>query len=116
MPEPLLPETFEWVDHPWGRILRCRPLAAVAQHVFTTRQLPLSGADAPESWQALAVALEVDPEHLVQLTQIHGAHVVTVPDETVGPRSSGTWADGDAVMTDCPGSRWRSRWPIAFRS
>lgn len=103
MPEPLVPESFEWVDQSWGRVLRCRPLAAVAQHMFTTRQLQLSGAAAREGWRALADAFEVDPDHLVELTQVHGAHVVTVPDDTVGPRLSGTWADGDAVMTDASG-------------
>jgi YfiH family protein len=96
----MLPESFEWVDQPWGRVLRCRPLAAVAQHLFTTRQLPLSGAAGRAGWQALAGALEVDPERLVQLTQVHSADVVTVPDDTAGARLSGTWADGDAVITD----------------
>jgi YfiH family protein len=103
MSEPILPESFDWADETWGRVLRCRPLAAVAQHVFTTRQLPLSGSAAGDGWQALASVFGVDPGHLVQLTQVHGVHVVTVPDDTTGPRPTGTWADGDAVMTDAIG-------------
>jgi YfiH family protein len=51
----------------------------------------------------LAGSFGVDPDHLVLLTQVHGDHVVAVPDDASRSRPSGTWADGDAVMTDAAG-------------
>lgn len=105
MPEPTLPASFEWVDQPWGRALQCRPLALVAPHLFTTRQLTLGGPDgnADEGWRALAAAFKVDRGRLAQLTQVHGTRVVAVPEEAGAARPSGTWADGDALITEAAG-------------
>ena len=35
---------FEWVQESWGAALRCAPLAAIAPHCFSTRELALEGA------------------------------------------------------------------------
>ena len=53
---------FEWVQESWGAALRCRPLADVARHCFSTRELHLEGvrADDPAGWAALAHALGVE--------------------------------------------------------
>lgn len=67
---PAVPDAFEWIHAPWGSALRCRPLAAVAPHVFTTRQLALS---VPGLGQ-LADALDV--RDVVAVKQVHGANVV----------------------------------------
>ena len=34
---PAVPEMFYWTPSPWGSVLKCRPLAAIADHAFTTR-------------------------------------------------------------------------------
>ena len=70
---PPLPDAFEWSRHEWGAALRCRPLEAVAPHLFTTRQLELS---AQSDWRAAAEA--VGAQHIVTLTQVHGATVVAI--------------------------------------
>jgi hypothetical protein len=101
MPEPQLTADFEWVSHPWGRLLRCRPLAEVAPHGFTTRELQLSGDDpaARDGWNRLAAAFGVEADRLARLTQVHGATVLGVPEDTAGAAASGTWGEGDALIT-----------------
>jgi hypothetical protein len=68
---------FEWVQASWGAALRCRPLAAIAQHLFSTRALRLEGArdDDNESWQVLSSAMGVELDDLVRMRQVHGADV-----------------------------------------
>jgi YfiH family protein len=58
---------FEWVQDSWGAALRCRPLAVVARHYFSTR------VDAPEA--TLAGALGVELQALVRMKQVHAADV-----------------------------------------
>ena len=70
---PALPESFYWTMESWGAALRCRPLEALAPHVFTTRQLQLS---AVSDYQRLAQA--VGAGRVVSLTQVHGAAVVAI--------------------------------------
>lgn len=69
---PPVPDSFYWADAPWGAALRCRPLDELATHVFTTRQLPLNHSD----YQQLALAVGV--EHVVTLSQVHGASAVVI--------------------------------------
>jgi YfiH family protein len=76
---PPIPDSFRWTDESWGPALRCRPLEAVAPHLFTTRQLQLtSDAD----WQRVAVALGA--AHVATLTQVHGRAVVVARDVPEG--------------------------------
>lgn len=64
---PELPGSFRWTDEPWGAALRCRPLEAIARHLFTTRQLELtSGADVRLMGEA------VGTRRVLQLAQVHG--------------------------------------------
>jgi polyphenol oxidase len=72
---PALPDTFSWTHEPWGRALRCTPLQAIAPHLFTTRELPLSCED---DWRQLAASLGA--EHVQLLTQVHGRRVFVVND------------------------------------
>jgi hypothetical protein len=104
MPEALLPAAFEWLDRPSGRYLRCRPLAAVAQHVFTTRtpELPGSPSGGSDGWAHVAEVLGAARGRVVTLTQVHGARVVSVPEDAAAARPAGTWADGDAAVTVLP--------------
>ena len=89
---PPVPESFEWTEESWGAGLRCRPLAALATHVFSTRQLELTG---PTGQQALASA--VGARELAMLTQVHGATVI------VARRGeSGSIREGDALIANDP--------------
>jgi copper oxidase (laccase) domain-containing protein len=72
---PGVPASFYWTDETWGPALRCRPLDAVAQHLFTTRQLQLPS---PDAWQVLASAIGVALDHVVSMNQVHGREVVIV--------------------------------------
>lgn len=73
---PELPDTFRWTQESWGLGLRCRPLEAVAPHVFSTRQLVLSD---PESYRRLAVS--IGAERATTVTQVHGRSVIVIGDE-----------------------------------
>src|SRR5829696_6239145 len=55
---PTLPREFIWTDQPWGAVLQCVPLAAVAVHGWTTRQLAITGGpgSCDAQWQQLAQA------------------------------------------------------------
>ena len=70
---PPVPPAFHWTDEVWGAALRCRPLEAVAPHLFTTRQLELSTAD---DVRRMGDAIGVGD--VVMLTQVHGRGVVAV--------------------------------------
>jgi len=104
MPEPLLSADFEWVRHDVGRSLVCGPLAEVAPHLFTTRELPLSGAQgvAEDGWRRLAAALGVTDDRLVRLHQVHGATVLHALAEVSPPGAAGVCGEGDALMTRDP--------------
>ena len=80
---------FEWVQESWGAALRCRPLAAVARHCFSTRELELEGvrADGMTRWQDLANALGVELDSLVRMRQVHCADVFEVRKETGQPEN-----------------------------
>jgi YfiH family protein len=78
LPEPN--EAFDWVQGGSGPALACRPLAAVAPHLFTTRHWPLgspiAGNDLPEAWLGVAEAMQVSAGRLVRVQQVHGDAVV----------------------------------------
>lgn len=78
--------SFEWVQTPFGPALVCRMLEPIAPHLFTSRQWQL-GLPAPEpgrdaSWSEVARALEVEPDRLMRVRQVHGAGVVTAREPT----------------------------------
>lgn len=98
---------FRWVPTPWGHGLRCVPLEAVAQHVFTTAQLELpAGADdavAGPAWRAAAAAAELGDATICRLRQVHGDHVVVIATDADRQRVSATRPDGDSLVTTMPG-------------
>jgi YfiH family protein len=93
---------FEWVQESWGAALRCRPLADIARHCFTTRELPLEGArdEDPASWKSLARALGIELAGLVRLRQIHCADVF-IPEKRP-PTPFSDWPEADIAITDDP--------------
>ena len=59
-----------------GLVLRCRPLAELAPHVFTTASVRLR-EDADE-WRRVAAALDVESPSLRLIHQVHGRDVAVV--------------------------------------
>ena len=95
MTRPPVPDSFYWSDERWGAALRCRPLEAVAPHLFTTRQLQLSVAP---DWRAAADA--IGAQQIVTLTQVHGSQVVTIRRGEAIPSGR---PEGDILVSDDPG-------------
>lgn len=67
-----------------GPALVCRPLAALAPHIFTTRHWPLGstapGGEDPARWDDVVRAMHVSAARLVRVHQVHGAEVVNAED------------------------------------
>ena len=94
MPLPPVPDSFHWIDAPWGAALRCRALDELARHLFTTRQLSLtSGADYEQLAQAVGVT------RVATLTQVHGAAVSVVRQGVAPPPAP---PEADALVSDSP--------------
>src|SRR5262245_22791848 len=72
---PSIPDAFEWTTESWGAALRCRPLGAIASHLFTTRQPSLAS---PED--SMRLAESVGARAVAMATQVHGRTVVVVRD------------------------------------
>lgn len=84
---------FQWVQESWGMALRCAPLAAVAPHCFSTRELRLEGG-----WNALAQVLGVDAGALVRMRQVHGAHVFEPAPRIPLPSRYDDWPEADIAI------------------
>ena len=93
---PPVPDTFYWSTESWGAALRCRPLAALAPHLFTTRQLRLS---ARAGYATLAAAL--DAPRVAAVDQVHGRDVVVVREGDVPPAEP---AKADALVSEARGT------------
>jgi len=118
MTQPAFPKPsgeFEWVQAPWGAALRCRPVADIAPHCFSTRELRLEGSrDEDEGgWKDLAGALGVGLDALVRLRQVHGAEVFAAGKGNRDPFSRAAdengsrfpfhdWPEADIAITDDP--------------
>ena len=90
-----LRDGFRWTSEPWGRALRCEPLAEIAFHFFTTTSLTMRGEPGErEDWARVAASAGVAPDRLWRLKQVHGRDVVVVPH------------DGNGVAPHGTGSHW----------
>ena len=78
LPAPAAP--FEWVTTDAGPGLVCRVLEPFAAHIFTTRIWALGRASASggsdTACSEIARTLDVRPDRLAQVRQVHGANVV----------------------------------------
>ena len=91
---PPVPESFYWTTASWGAALRCRPLEALAPHLFTTRQLTLTHqADYDQMAKAVGAA------HVVTLTQVHGAAACVIRRGTPPPANK---PEADVLVSDAP--------------
>jgi polyphenol oxidase len=94
---PAVPDSFYWTQQSWGSALRCHPLQAVAPHLFTTRQLPLSShAD----WEQVATA--VGAERIATLTQVHGRDAVVVRHGHRDRQQDARRPEADILVSDDP--------------
>jgi polyphenol oxidase len=76
---------FTWERAPWGWVLTCPPLARLARHGFTARDLdPGRGTGSDAAWAAVAAWLGVPAAALWRLDQVHGCRALRV-DETDMP-------------------------------
>jgi len=91
---PQVSDGFEWTVESWGAALRCRPLAAVAPHLFTTRQLELSS---PAHLRALTDA--VGARDVALVTQVHGRGVIFVRRGAGAPDGR---PEADVIVSDSP--------------
>ena len=86
---------FEWTQAPWGTVLRCRPLLAVADHFFSSSNLELR--DDRSEWQAVAREIGVDAEQVLLLRQVHGAATAVARRDRSSPW---TRPEADVAVTD----------------
>lgn len=82
---------------PWGRVLRCVPLASIAPHFFTDGSLQLRDRD--DEWNGVAQQAGVERERLLLLRQVHGRTVA-------GGHRKGPWQppEADAIIGNDPAS------------
>ena len=94
LPQP--DDHFEWIDAASGPALVCRPLAAFAHHLFTSRVWSLGSNPAgAEQWAEVARAVGADSSTLLRGHQVHGAGIIVHRDgQPPGPP-----ADADILMT-----------------
>lgn len=99
-PLPVTGADFHWTREPWGPMLRCGPLDAVAQHGFTSRQLQLRAGEAGTTrWVEAAASVGCAVDRVARIRQVHGAavHVVRRGVAATAP------PEADAVITATPG-------------
>ncbi len=99
---------FAWTGQSWGAALQSGPLADVADHLFTTRQLWLRGESEAADWASVAAAIGVSERRLLRLNQVHGRDVIVY---RAGGYSGDAGAGGPAAIRD--GAAGESSWPAA---
>jgi YfiH family protein len=103
MPLPKPSGDFEWVQESWGTALRCAPLADVAPHVFSTRDLVLEDGDAsPAAWVAVARAVGGTADSLVRMRQMHCAGIF-VADRPAVIAAKAESPEADVAVSDDQG-------------
>ncbi|MEO7132598.1 MAG: peptidoglycan editing factor PgeF [Vicinamibacterales bacterium] len=100
MTPPTPDPAFHWTREPWGHALRCVPLSALAQHLFTSKQLALPGTAA---WSAALTSLGASDERLMRVKQVHGKVVRILGKGGVAEDASEQEPDGDAIVSNQPG-------------
>jgi len=97
MVQPQPSDGFEWTQAEWGPVLRCRPLADIADHLFTIGNIELR--DSRDEWEAVARGMGIHFDRVLLLRQVHGAHVAF---SKRGEYLSGPRPEADAAVTDDP--------------
>jgi polyphenol oxidase len=102
---PPLDPAFHWTAEAWGHALRCKALATVAQHAFTTKQLQLRGGPGPlpVTWTQAVASVGGGLEQLMRVRQVHGAGVRVLKKNETGPRDIDDRPEADAMISNAPG-------------
>jgi Multi-copper polyphenol oxidoreductase laccase len=103
---PVPDPAFVWTVEAWGHALRSKPLSAMAQHAFTTKelQLPAGGPRAHSTqWTQAAASLGAGLEQITLVKQVHGASVRVLKKEVAGPKEIAARPEADAIVSDVPG-------------
>lgn len=91
---------FHWTSEPWGHALRCRPLDASTQHLFTSKQLALPS---PDSWRDALTSICTTADRLMRVKQVHGKVVRVLKRGAVPEDAADQRPDGDAIVSNQPG-------------
>jgi YfiH family protein len=96
---------FHWSAEAWGYALRCKPLSALAQHAFTTRQLQLRGGPQanPAGWTQAVATVGAGLEQLIRVRQVHAAAVRVLKHGETGAADVASLPDGDAIVANAKG-------------
>jgi len=87
---------FSWTQAPWGFTLTCAGLPA--RHAFTAADLQLRNDE--REWRQVAAFLDVPPERLLLVRQVHGTSVAMARS---GHISSWDRPEADIILSDDPG-------------
>ena len=85
---------FVWRDSAAGRVMTHSPLAAVAPHLFSSRDLDFRGDRIQRDFERVGEALGCPGGHVLRVRQVHGRAVLVV-----SPGNSFESADADAIVT-----------------
>jgi hypothetical protein len=100
--------SFRWTTETWGPGLRSVPLAATAQHVFTTRQPALRSdaggvgtmrGETERAWHQAVAAIGGSPARLCRVRQVHGARVRLVDRRAARDDAPGEEPEADALAS-----------------
>lgn len=86
---------FAWKQTSWGVVLQCVPLLDIAPHAFTTRDLSL--VDGLAEWAQVAAFMDVPPERVRLIRQVHRADVAVVRAGHPAPASR---PEADIIVSD----------------
>lgn len=101
---------FAWVPAPWAAespsavVLQCRPLAAIAPHFFTMRDLQLR-ADSPRAeadWARVAAGIGVPVARLQRMHQVHGCATSAVMSPTASASAASAHHTASSVIAADP--------------
>jgi len=105
---PAVAAPFHWTRESWGAALRAEPIEVHAKHLFTTSQLRLpanaSQEERERAWAALTQSLGVPRQSLLRVRQVHGREVRVVRRADPASAGSGQLPDGDAIVSNLPGT------------
>lgn len=98
---PALPEDFTWSRTAAGVLLTCKPLAQVARHAWSTRQLELQGPEAAcgAQWMRVAESMSVAADAVRRMHQVHGTTVLPANAEVrTAPAADGLISDDSSLL------------------
>jgi YfiH family protein len=89
---------FRWIESAAGKVLQAESLQPLAAHAFTTRQRQFRGVSADDDYARLGMSLNVTPDEIVRVKQVHGRSVVVLGPGDVPP----ALPDADAIVSADP--------------